>query len=215
VALQAYTGATTVRFRKIEIKELPPPEGEWVSLFNNKDLTGWKSHPAQKGGWAVEGGDLVGRSATQHHLFSELGDYENFHLRADTKVNKHGNSGIFFRCDYDVSRGGLTSTATAPTGYEAQILNSYPAPARCLTGGLYQFADRKTSPVLTEEWFRMEVIARGNHLVVKVNGAETTNFVDRQNSHRRGHLALQAMSDAVVNAPTVVRFRTIEVKRLP
>src|SRR5437016_5201391 len=71
-------GVGVARFRNIEIKELKPasvpqekkepapkaapksaaekptpkatPDG-WVSLFNGKDLTGWKTHPVAPGDW--------------------------------------------------------------------------------------------------------------------------------------------------------------------
>src|SRR5205085_2533400 len=68
----------------------------WVQLFNGKDLTGWKYHPHQPGDWKVENGVLIG-SGRASFLFSDRGNYENFHLRAEVKMNKGGNSGVFFR----------------------------------------------------------------------------------------------------------------------
>jgi hypothetical protein len=90
-------GIDVAHFRNIEVQVLdklaaptppappaPPMDDKgFVPLFNGKDLTGWKTHPDQPGGWTVEGGYLVGRSRNRsaaHHLFSEGGDYENFHL---------------------------------------------------------------------------------------------------------------------------------------
>lgn len=59
--------AFPVEFRKIEIKELPPtkfdtPRGAgaaaeekgFVTLFNGKDLKGWKTHPRQREKWRVD-----------------------------------------------------------------------------------------------------------------------------------------------------------------
>src|SRR5919204_474003 len=60
--------------------------GNFVPLFNGKDLTGWKTHPDQPGDWRVENGVLIGRGPLSH-LFSERGDYENFHLRVEAKIN--------------------------------------------------------------------------------------------------------------------------------
>src|SRR5215813_6790814 len=53
----------------------------YVPSYNGKDLSGWKTHPDQPGGWSVEDGLLTGRSTSRNHLFSEAGDYTNFHLR--------------------------------------------------------------------------------------------------------------------------------------
>lgn len=182
--------------------------GEWVDLFNGWDLTGWKTHPAQPAGWGVEDGQLVGRSAQIAHLFSERGDYENLHLRAEVKINQFGNSGIYFRNDFNISRGG------SPNGYEAQILNDYRLGTRSLTGGIFGFANLQTSAVVTEDWFTMDVIARGNQLTIKVNDAVTTNYVDPRYTYRKGHLALQAWSDQPGKSLTVVNFRKIAVKEL-
>jgi hypothetical protein len=187
----------------------PDPLRGWVQLFNGKDLSGWKTHPAQPGGWAVLDGILVGRSVRANHLFSERDDYRNFHLHAEARINHQGNSGIYFRSNFGVDRGKY------PTGYEAQILHSYPRANTPLTGSLVRFVNVTRPLVEADEWFTIEVIANDNHIVIKVNGAITVDFVDRANTYRRGHLALQAMSDAVVKGQTIVQFRKIEIKELP
>src|SRR5258707_1112859 len=76
----------------------------WVQLFNGKDLTGWKTHPDQPGDWKVEGGVLVGSNIASY-LYSDRGDYENFHLRVEVKLNRDGDSGIFFRAPFSVRQG--------------------------------------------------------------------------------------------------------------
>ncbi|MCJ7503882.1 MAG: DUF1080 domain-containing protein, partial [Acidobacteriia bacterium] len=37
-----------------------PAESGWVSLFNGKDLSGWRAHGAEK--WVVENGEILGES---------------------------------------------------------------------------------------------------------------------------------------------------------
>src|SRR5437764_1205405 len=91
----------------------------WTQLFNGKDLTGWKlpdnPNPGafsaviakEKDGkvvayygklkkdekevplWRAEDGLLIG-SGPSSHLFSERGDYENFHFRVEAMINDHG-----------------------------------------------------------------------------------------------------------------------------
>jgi hypothetical protein len=221
IGFQVHTG--TVRYRRVQIQELPPPtavpspksapalgENGFVPLFNGKDLTGWKTHPRQPGGWTVQEGYLVGRSATANHLFSDCGDYEEFHLRAEACTNKFGNSGIYFRSNFAVDRRGRF-----PTGYVAQILHSFPRPNAALTGSLYGFSNILKPLVEPDEWFTLEILARGNRIVIKVNGQITVDFVDKDSTYRKGHLALKAMSDEGVNQTTVVQFRKIEIKELP
>jgi len=59
------------------------------------------------------------------------------------------------------------------------------------------------------EWFTQEVIAQGNHIIIKVNGKTTVDFIDQKNLYPKGHLALQQHDDR-----TVVEFERIEVKEL-
>jgi 3-keto-disaccharide hydrolase len=170
----------------------------FVELFNGKDLTGWKVHPDDKAKWAVEDGLLVGRGP-KGHFFSERGDYENFVYRVEAMINDHGNSGQYFRTQFGRS---------FPKGYEAQINSTHGDPVR--TGSLYNFVkvlDRLHQP---DEWFTQEVTAIGNHIIIKVNGKTTVDFVDKKNTYMKGHFALQQHDPG-----TVVKFRKIEVKELP
>ena len=164
----------------------------WVQLFNGNDLTGWKKHPDDKAKWDVVDGTLVG-SGSSGHLFSERGDYANFHFRIEAKINDKGNSGQYFRATY---------TKGFPPGYEAQINSTSGDPIR--TGSLYpdQLAsdderqamivrDQRVKP---DEWFTQEVIAVGNHILIKLNGATTVDFCGREKATRQGPLCHSAAS---------------------
>src|SRR5687768_4273338 len=99
----------------------------FVQLFNGKDLTGLKTHPDDKAKWEVQDGTIVG-SGGVGHLYSERGDYENFVYRVEVKINDKGNSGQYFRAQYQKG---------FPRGYEAQINSTHTDPVR--TGSLYRF----------------------------------------------------------------------------
>ena len=60
------------------------------------------------------------------------------------------------------------------------------------------------------QWFVEEVIARGFHIVIKVNGVTTADYVDNKRISASGHIALQHY-----NPKTVVEFRKIEIQELP
>jgi Domain of Unknown Function (DUF1080) len=180
----------------------------WVQLFNGNDLTGWKEHPGDKAKWEVVDGTLVG-SGPSGHLFSERGDYANFHFRIEAKINDKGNSGQYFRATY---------TKGFPPGYEAQINSTSGDPIR--TGSLYpdQLAsdDERQAMIVRDqlvkpdEWFTQEVIAVGNHIVIKLNGSTTVDFVDEKKRHAKGHFAIQQHHDG-----SVVSIRKAEVNELP
>jgi hypothetical protein len=209
---------------------LAPPltadEQTWVKLFNGKDLTGWKLHPKpsaaitevipkEKDGkviaymgklkngkvvplWRVEDGILIG-SGPASHLFSERGDYQNFRYRVEARINDKGNSGQYFRTQFGPG---------FPKGYEAQINSTHGDPVR--TGSLYNFVKILKQLHKPDEWFTQEVIANGTHIIIKVNGKTTVDFIDKKNTYKKGHFALQGHDPG-----TVVQFRKVEVQELP
>jgi len=200
-------------FRDIEVQVLDKPsaQGEgFVPLFNGKDLTGWKTHPSQPGNWRVENGVLIGSGPATSHLYSERGDYKDFHLRVEARINDNGNSGLIFRALFGPGRP--INNPQWPLGYEAQINSTHSDPRK--TGSLFA-ADAgavvtvKESPVPAGEWFTEEVVAEGNHIVVKVNGKTTAEYTDDKRQFTGGHLVLQQLYPE-----TVAEFRKIEIKEL-
>jgi hypothetical protein len=176
-------------------------EKGWVQLFNGKDLKGWKVHPDEPGMWTVEKGVLIGRGDKRSHIFSERGDYKDFHYRVEAKISDKGNSGQYFRTKY---------MAGYPTGYEAQINSTFPDPQK--TGSLYNFAKITEQLVPADTWFTQEVIARGNHIIIKVNGKEVVHFKDEKNTHVQGHFAFQQHSPVKGGPASEVQIRKVEVK---
>jgi hypothetical protein len=185
-------------------------EKGWQQLFNGKDLQGWTVYPKYTGEWKVKDGILIG-SGPASHLFTIRDDYENFRFRVEAKINDHGNSGQYFRTRFGPG---------FPKGYEAQINSTHRDPIR--TGSLYHafnprmsMEDKRKISVLQilvppDEWFTQEVIAEGNHIIIKVNGKTTVDYVDKNNTYTKGRFALQQHDPG-----TVVQFRKIEVMELP
>jgi hypothetical protein len=194
-------------------KRDPKDAVDWVPLFNRTDLAGWKTLADQPGNWKVENGILVG-SGPLSHLFSARGDYRDFHVRLEAKVNDIGDSGLYFRSDYGAPKASAVTGFKYPSGYEAQILgpgitNDHP------TGSVVGAASVKTAPpsaIPADTWFSLEVIARGNHLTVRVNNRVTVDFLDERNTHRQGHFAIQCAGGT---RPTRIQIRKIEIRELP
>jgi hypothetical protein len=160
--------------------------------------------------WTVkEDGTLVG-SGPHSHLFTEKDDYTDFHYRIEAKINDKGNSGQYFRA---------TLAAGFPPGYEAQI-NATGGDA-IKTGSLYPDGRGKldkfkkditvmnTAPNKPDEWFTQEVIVKGNHYQIFVNGKKTLDFTDPNEVYKKGRFALQGHDPG-----TVVTFKKVEWKPL-
>jgi hypothetical protein len=197
--------------QRIQFTFVKADKNGWVQLFNGKDLDGWKTHPDQRGNWTVENGILVGRGPLSH-LFTERGDFEDFHLRVEARIpmpdrswRLQGDSGVFIRTPFQVER--KPDGTVEPVGREVQILiGDYPAKTGSLLGIPGSDVVVEESLVNPDEWFTLEVIARANHIVTRVNDRTTVDVVDSRNPHRKGHLALQQ------RPPFVVHFRKIEIK---
>jgi serine/threonine protein kinase len=201
--------------RSKDDKDKPEQGGEdkakWVELFNGKDLTGWKKHPSQPGNWRVEKGILIGAGATSH-LYSVRDDYKDFHLRVEARINDGGNSGVFFRSQFGPGTP-QNKGAPWPFGYEAEIWGSFIYRSTgMLYGGHYPgfLGSVNELPITPGEWFTMEVIAEGNHLVIKLNGQTTSDYTDEERRFTKGHIVLQQYGEA-----TDAQFRKVEIKELP
>lgn len=109
VRRDAFTG------KKIPPMPATPPDldkvcfGHPISLFNGKDLTGWRPHESDKiNGWSVQDGVLV--NSTPKTDFSATGAYANlrteevfddFWLHIEFQVEKNRNSGVYMRGMYE------------------------------------------------------------------------------------------------------------------
>jgi len=175
---------------------------KWVALFNGKDLTGWKTHPDDKAKWAVVDGLIVG-TGPAGHLFSERGDYKNFKYRMEVSISDKGNSGQYFRTKFGKA---------FPQGLEAQINSSGGDKVR--TGSLYGVKgclvyDQLVKP---DTFFVQEVLAQGDHVVIKVNGKTTvdTKLTGDKAKMIEGHFAIQQHDPG-----STVKVKKVEVIELP
>jgi tRNA A-37 threonylcarbamoyl transferase component Bud32 len=178
------------RSTAVEAKE----EG-WVQLFNGMDLSGWNTARPDK--WRVFQGLLVG-AGNQAHLRSQK-TFADFHCRLEAKIVTPGNAHIDFRDDAATSAlVQLTSLAKE----EAGTLSLY---ANARTERLVLWND---PPSLQDGWFRVEIVAVGKKVTIKVNGIITAERAIPE-------LPDQGTLNLAIIQKGVVHFRKIEVKELP
>ena len=179
-------------------------EGNWTSLFDGKTLGGWTTADGTPGTWKVEDGAIHG-SGPASHLFSPRGDYKNFKYRAEVKIADKANSGMYFRTKKEKG---------FPTGYEAQVNSTHTDKVR--TGSLYNHVKVFEDLVPPDTWFTQEIEAVGDHIIIKVNGKTTVDYVDKtkydekKHSFKSGHFAFQQHDPG-----SQVWIRKIEVIELP
>ncbi len=195
IALQSHGGL--VRFRNLKIHDLSPdPDpGDYVPIFNAKDLTGWTPHGDAK--WTVEEGTLVGRDGVGH-IFTDAA-WTDLEMRAQVKIGAKGNSGFYFRAAPNPDNPG-----SWPVGYEAQVDNHDP---KNFTGCIYGKAWAPRLITRDEAWFDYRVRAVGDHLQTWVNGQSMVGT--QLSDYAEGHIALQGH-----NPGSVVMWRDIQVRDL-
>jgi Protein kinase domain/Domain of Unknown Function (DUF1080) len=210
-----------VRFKKIEIKELPATPYEkplWDQLFNGMDTTGWivPAPGAGKGDWEVNAleGVFVGRGPKRNYVFTERDDFQDFHLKTEVRCTGDADSALFFRCGKELLHDEF------PAGY--QVYTGFLQPHRF--GTLLLTTPQKKAPVVLSNssvdaakatFHPLELIAQGNRMIVKVDGKVVTDYQDDQTTYRKGRIAIQIASSPTEAASGTVEFKKIEIKELP
>jgi 3-keto-disaccharide hydrolase len=149
--------------------QAPPPEPGWTSLFNGKDLTGWKVvNPAS---WSVKDGAIVANGTAGHAYYDgEFRNhmFRNFELKVDVKAQAHSNGGVYVLTEYQ-------ETGFPKKGFEIQVNNTYTRdPVK--TGSLYHVQDVTEAEPKDDEWFTEHIIVKGNNITVKVNDKQVVDW---------------------------------------
>ena len=199
IRLRGKEGEVAYRSVYVRPRNVTDTRADWVRIFDGKSLDGWKI--SDGGQWKVEDGAIVG-SGPRSHLFSPRADYKNLEFRARVKINRGGNSGMYFRVAFGPAW---------PAGYEAQVNSTHEDPVK--TGSLYSFAVVKTRMVPHETWFTQRVVCKdepaGTHVQIYVNDVLVTDYVDATKKHASGHVAFQQHHDG-----SVVMYKDVEVREL-
>src|SRR6266480_4959805 len=211
-------------------------EPGFKSLFNGKDLTGWAGRPNH---WSVEDGAITGITSKENpaqgnnFLIAKSGDtnlvVDDFEIRFSYKFSSDwGNSGLQYRSK---DRGNFVVN-----GYQGDF-EVGPTYSGILyeEGGRGILAERGKKVVVKEDgqkevvgsvgnskeiqeaihkndWNEYVIIAKGSHLQHFINGKQTVDATDEQESKaaKSGILAFQIHA----GPPMKVQFKNVRIKEL-
>lgn len=181
------------------------PTSAQKSLFNGKDLTGWKIYGTEK--WFVEKGDLVCESGPdkQYGYLATDSEFKDFELTLEFRQESNGNSGVFFHSSIE---------GTKITGWQAEV-----APLNHFTGGIYESYGRgwlikpdpeKEKYLKEGEWNKMKIRVQGSTVTTWLNGKQMISFEDDKIGATPGKIALQIHDGGGVR----VRWRNLQIQEL-
>lgn len=190
------------------------PDPGFRSLFNGKDLTGWKS-TGDMTKWGAEAGVIFCSGGGGGWLMTEK-EYGDFELRLEYKMPLKGNSGVGIRAPL---KGD-----PAYVGMELQLIDDInwgKLEKWQHTGSIYNVVAAKT--IKNKEigaWNEFKVIAKGRQITVFQNGetlvdANLDDYVKEHGkrhpgileTNKKGHIGFQSYNKRV-------EFRNIYLKAL-
>ncbi len=203
IGLQLNSGK--VEFRNVKLKPLGPK-----SLFNGKDLTGWKEYPDMASKFTVTPEGYLNVKDGRGQLETQ-GKYADFTMQLDVFVNgKALNSGIFFRC----------IPGDTMNGYECQIQNGYKdgdrtKPQDCGTGGIFRRQNARKVVADDFTWFTLTIHAGGPHMACWVNGYQVSDWTDTREPHENPRRGLRLKAGTIQiqghDPTTDLSFRNLRI----
>lgn len=184
-----------------------PPETGWVSLFNGKDLTGWVKVGQEK--WEVADGVIHGQGVTKEYGYLRTEKmYKDFELSLRFKAEADGNSGVFFRTEFEgetpkvlhglqfeIDRGINRHTCGVYGDGRAWVV--WPAP-------------ENETVIKPYDWNDMYMKVEGNRYICRLNGVLMVDFTDPAPRSFDGYIALQLHSGGEGN----MKFKDIYIRDL-
>jgi type 1 glutamine amidotransferase len=209
----------------------PGIEPGFKSLFNGKDLSGWRGNPRL---WFVKDGAITGQTTEQNRISENNfliwtgGDVKDFELRLKFRI-EGGNSGIYFHSKERTDMGpealvGPQADFSADgrwTGVLMEytlrnILAERGQKVRIDKTGKKEVIGSVGDPtkllklVKGEQWNDYTVITNKGHTVLKINGAVMCEIEDNDSKRvPSGRLALQVHQ----GPPMLVQFKDIRLRQ--
>ncbi len=206
---------------------------EFRTIFDGKSLEGWKALDMSY--WSVRDGAITGQSTPEHpcktnqFMVWQGGEVADFELELKFRVTGNGcNSGVQFRSV--IRPDGLA------VGYQADIYQSggylggvcdeihkRKGPELLSANGKKTVIDPSGKRTATDlgqeakmrppgEWNEYRIIARGQTIILEINGVKSTELIDQEEGHfdLSGKLGLQLRS----GEPMTVQFKDIRIRKL-
>ena len=207
------------------LRKMPYDHG-FKSLFNGKDLSGWKAlvgnpitrskmsdsalraaeaeaNEKTKGDWIVKDGLLVFTGHGENLCTDKK--YSDFEMYVDWKITEKGDAGIYLRGTPQVQ---IWDTSRREVG------------AQVGSGGLYNNQKNQSKPLVLADnaigaWNRFHIIMTGEKVTVYLNGVLVTDNVPLENYWDKNQPIFPSEQIELQAHGTYVAYRNIFLRELP
>jgi len=220
-------------FLTVNLVSLRAADETWTKIFNGKNLEGWTAPDMSY--FSVEDGAITGQTTREHNppenqfIVWQGGTVDDFELRFKFRLfGPKANSGMQFRSQ--VRQRGLVH------GYQADMATAGPylgaiwdeygerrsLAARGEKSVINESGQKRTTRfaaaeallkgVNLEDWNEYHITARGQHIVLRINGEVTAELEDRETGKAAssGVLAMPI----IPGEPMKVQYKDIQLKVL-
>ena len=184
---------------------------KWITMFNGKDLTGWKASE-KEGCFSVENGAIKVSNGRSHLFYVGDGsgvDFKDFELVASVMTTPGSNSGIYFHTKYQ-------QEGWPANGYETQVNISHSDPKK--SGSLYDVVNVSNPPAKDNEWYTHRVVVKGKHVTVEINGEKVVDYTEPEDVNFPGWPGRKLSSGTFClqghDPKSVVYFKDLKVRPL-
>lgn len=202
-------------------------------IFDGRTLDGWKS--PEMSYFSVKDGTITARSTEQNpcksnqFLVWQLGEVDDFELMLKYRISgsESANSGIQIRSrveqdghavgyQADIDLAGRYAGALYDERGRGMLAERGQKTIVGLDGKMTHTplgdADALMNNIKKDDWNDYHIVARGNQIILKVNGQMTAEVIDNEKAQCElsGILALQLHA----GPPMTVQFKDIKLKRL-
>ncbi len=212
---------------KAHLKMMPYDYG-FVSLFNGKDLTGWKGLVANpiarskmndtalkaaqikadikmRADWVVKDGLLNFTGNSNGENLATIKQYGDIEMFVDWRIQEKGDAGIYLRGTPQVQ---IWDTSRREVG------------AQVGSGGLYNNQKNKSTPLVVAdnkvgEWNTFHIIMKGDKVTVYLNGVLVTDQIPLENYWDRTMPIFLKEQIELQAHGTFVSYRNIYIRELP
>ena len=206
---------------------------EFQKIFDGESLNGWKA--LNMSYWSVRDGAITGQSTPENpckanqFMAWQGGDVADFELKLKFRVKGNGgNSGVQFRSVLrpDGLAVGYQADIFQSGGYLGGVcdeIHTRKGPELLSANGKKTVIDengKRTATSLgqvatmkpTGEWNEYRITAKGQQIILEINGVKSTELIDQEKGHfdLSGFLGLQLRS----GEPMTVQFKDIYLRKL-